>query len=111
MSRQIAAIAALLLSQLQAADDWASLRALAKGSSLEVRREDKETFRGTLTSVSENQLVLATNGKAQRFGRSTIRTVKVKSGNRRNPLIGWLISDYKTVYKAPERLKASRPKN
>ena len=110
MTRCIAAIAALSLFQLQAAQDWAGLRALAKGSSLEVRREDKETFRGTLSSVSENQLILATNGRAQRFGRSTIRTVKVKSdsGLRRNALIGWLIPGYKTVYEAPKGPKTAR---
>jgi hypothetical protein len=94
MTRCIAAIAALSLFQLQAAKDWAGLRALAKGSSLEVRREDQETVRGTLTSVSENQLIVATQSGPQTFGRSTIRTVKVKSdaGRTRNALIGAAIA-------------------
>ncbi|MEP7363316.1 MAG: hypothetical protein ABI972_08680 [Acidobacteriota bacterium] len=94
MTRHVAVIAALSLFQLEAAHDWRDLQALAKGSSLEVRREDKETFHGTLTSISENQIVVATKSGPQTFGRSTVRTVKVKSnaGRTRNALIGAAIA-------------------
>lgn len=94
MTRAIAAIAVLSLFHVQAASDWAGVRALAPGSAVEVRREDKQNFRGTLTSVSESQLILATTSGAQTFGRSTIRQVKVKSnsGRARNALIGAAIA-------------------
>lgn len=79
---------------MQAASDWADVRALASGSAIEVRREDKQNFRGTLTSVSESQLILATTSGSQTFGRSTIRQVKVKSksARTRNALIGAAIA-------------------
>ena len=90
MIRAVAAVLALSLFQLQAAQDWIALRALAKGSPIEVRREDDQSFRGALALVSENQLVLTTNSGSQTFGRSTIRTVKVKSSGRRtrNAVLG-----------------------
>lgn len=94
MTRAIAAIAILSLFQLQAASDWAGVRALSSGSAIEVRREDNQNFRGTLTSVSESQLVIATPSGPQTFGRSTIRQVKVKSksARKRNALLGAAIA-------------------
>jgi hypothetical protein len=90
MTRTVAALAVLSLFQAQAAQDWSNLTGLAKGSALEVRREDDQSFRGTLASISENQLVLDTSSGSQSFGRSTIRTVKIKSSGRRtrNAAIG-----------------------
>lgn len=90
MTRAIAAIAALSLFQLQAASEWADVRALSQGAAIEVRREDKQTFRGTLTSVTESQLILATTSGPQTFGRSTVYQVKVKSksARTRNALLG-----------------------
>ena len=84
----------LSLFQLHAANDWSNLRGLPIGTALEVQREDSQSFRGSLTSISENQLVIQAGQSPQTFGRSTIRSVKAKTPRRktRNALIGAAIA-------------------
>jgi hypothetical protein len=94
MTRPIATLLALSLFQLQAASDWSRVRALPQGTALEVVREDSQTFRGSLTSVTENQVVIRSEQGPQTLGRSTIRAVKAKTPGRktRNALIGAAIA-------------------
>lgn len=96
------AMLAVICAGLGWAQDWGMVRGLKAGSMLEVRREDKQVFRGALARVTENQLELSGEAGRMRFGRSTVRLVRVREGadGWRGRWFGWLSPGWKTVYEA-----------
>lgn len=85
---------------------WSALRSVAPGAAVEARREDGAKFRGTLTRVTENQIVIGCKGGPVTLGRSTVRAVGVKQSRRGlSVAFGWLMPGYKTVYNAPHARK------
>lgn len=82
------------------AQDWGAVRRLEVGSRVEVKREDQRVFRGAVGRVTENQLELSGTAGRMRFGRSTVRTVRVKQAGWRGRWLDWMGAGWTTVYKA-----------
>jgi hypothetical protein len=78
----------VLLAQSSAS--WDAVRELAPGSQIRVTTLDGHKLQGSLQSVTDDAIVLATSKSFQTFGRPAIAKISVKrQGHRgRNALIG-----------------------
>jgi len=80
--------------------DWGAVRRLQAGDQVEVKREDRRVFRGAVARVTENQLELSGAAGRMRFGRSTVKEVRVREAGWRGRWFGWMGGGWKTVYEA-----------
>lgn len=93
-------VTCLVWACLAWAEDWGAVRRLEVGSQVEVKREDRRVFRGAVGRVTENQLELSGTAGRMRFGRSTVRVVRVKQAGWRGRWLDWMGAGWTTVYEA-----------
>lgn len=93
----------LLWAGLAWGQDWDAVRRLGAGNHVEVKREDRRVFEGTLVRVTENQLELSIGSGRMRFGRSTVKLVRVREAGSGGRWFGWLRRGWRTVYEAPRQ--------